>query len=149
VRLVPTEDRPNPRDFHVEHRGTPLTREPAIPHDGPAVLDLVRHLKADALAESHRLRAEARAQAPELAPQLIWGWSVDARCPGCDSHLQHVTNGVGGLDTRAIAGCPGCGRRWSITATITDASIDLGRHPRHKAHPDDCTCVVHRNRAAT
>ncbi len=103
------------------------------------LLAQIKAAKAVALAESRALRGPV----VDLPPQLIWGWSIDARCPGCDSHLQHVTNGVGGLDTRAIAGCPGCGRRWSVTATIADASADLGRHPRHKPHPDGCSCAAH------
>ncbi len=95
--------------------------------DGP--LDVIKAAKAQALAESHALRAEARADAPDLPPQLIWGWAIEAHCPGCDSQLQHVTTGRPGLEVRAVAGCPGCGRTFTIAASLTDVSTDLGRHP--------------------
>jgi hypothetical protein len=123
--------------------------DPVFPSSGDqsTLLEVMRTLKAEALAESHRLRAEARAQIPTPPPQPVTGWTTTATCPNCGGHLEHITSGRPGPDTRAIAGCPGCGRRWSITASIRDATADLGRHPRPKPHPVGCRCAAHRGAA--
>lgn len=74
-----------------------------------------------ALAESRRLRAEARAEHPDLLPRRT-GWTLPVTCTCGSTHLDHI-NGTGpellGARATAIARCHDCHREWQITALLT------------------------------
>lgn len=74
-----------------------------------------------ALAESRRLRDEARADGPDPLPRRT-GFTATVTCTCGSSHLEHLTgSGPDVIGTRAtvIARCTDCRRQWQIVATLT------------------------------
>jgi hypothetical protein len=82
--------------------------------------------------------------------RTIKGWYVEAVCPRCAGVLGHVADGTPGTwQTRTVAECSGCGHRFLVTLSITDAIEDLGYRARGGRHRNDCECPPcgHRARA--
>lgn len=72
------------------------------------------------------------------------GYWLEVMCPDCGCRrLEHVAAGTAGMDTQAIARCPGCNRHWAFVIRMADVTADLGARVRQ---PNQSQPKVRRDR---